>query len=179
MSRALVVFESMYGNNQQIAAAITEGIRAAGLDAECVEVGSAPTTLPDDVGLLVAGCPNHAAGMPRGSDRESAAKRSDQPLVSQGITLREWFDQLERGRQRVPAAAWDTRLAKPRFLRWFDRAASGVEKRLRKHGFEVRESSEHFYVTEATGPLAGGELDRAHEWGKRLAKLAAREPATA
>ena len=178
MPRALVIYESMYGNNQQVAEAIAEAIQTSGIEAEIIEVDSAPTTIPEDVSLLVVGCPNHAAGMPRQSDREASAKRTDKPLVSQGIGLREWFDRLERGRQGIPAAAWDTRMSKPRFLRWFDRAASAVEKRLRKHGFEVRESAEHFYVTEATGPLADGELERARGWGERLAKLVSREPAS-
>lgn len=175
MSRALVVFESMYGNNQRVASAIADGIRPT-VAVDVVEVGNAPLTIPTDVSLLLVGCPNHATGVPRSSDRKAAAKRTDKPLVSQGIALREWFDQLQAPAVPIPAAAWDTRLAKPRFLRWFDRAAKGLEKRLRKRGFEVRESAEHFYVTESTGPLATGELDRARQWGESLAKLAAREP---
>lgn len=177
MPRALVIYESMYGNNQQIATAIAEGLVGAGLEAEALEVGTSPSSLAPDLSLLVVGCPNHAAGMPRQSDRADSAKRTDKPLVSQGKGLREWFDALQPGRQAVPAAAWDTRMAKPRFLRWFDRAASGVEKRLRQHGFTVRESAEHYYVTDALGPLADGELDRARDWGRHLASLVASEPA--
>jgi flavodoxin len=172
MTRALVIYESMYGNNQQLAAAIADGIRPAGHTVEALEVNDAPRAIPADVSLVVVGGPNHAFGMPRQTDRKSAAKSSPNPLVSTGITLREWFDQLERPSHTVSAAAWDSRLAKPRFLRWFDRAASGIEKRLKKRGLNLAASAEHFYVTAATGPLADGELDRARQWGERLARLA-------
>jgi flavodoxin len=44
MKRALVIYESMYGNTEQIARAIGEGL-ADRMQVEVVEVGIAPTTL--------------------------------------------------------------------------------------------------------------------------------------
>src|SRR3954447_4759584 len=40
------------------------------------------------------------------------------------------------------------------------------EKRLKKLGADVGPPAEHFYVTEAKGPLADGEVDRARRWGQ-------------
>jgi len=46
-------------------------------------------------------------------------------------------------------------------------AARGIAKRLRHHGYEV-EWTESFFVDDAEGPLADGELERAREWGATL-----------
>lgn len=60
--RALVVYESMFGNTEEVARAIGEGI-AASMHADVVEVGAAPDTVPADVILLVVGGPTHAFSM--------------------------------------------------------------------------------------------------------------------
>ncbi len=44
MKRALVVYESMYGNTQQVGQAIGDGL-AEVMAVDVVEVGAAPTTL--------------------------------------------------------------------------------------------------------------------------------------
>ena len=49
MKRALVIYESMYGNTEQIARAIGEGL-ADRMQVEVVEVGVAPTTLERRLG---------------------------------------------------------------------------------------------------------------------------------
>jgi hypothetical protein len=64
MKRALVIYESMYGNTEQIARAIGEGLGDR-MQVEVVEVGAAPTTLAADVGLVVVGGPTHAFSMSR------------------------------------------------------------------------------------------------------------------
>lgn len=67
--KALVVYESIYGNTQAIAAAIGAGLRTrAGAEVELVEVGSAPDAEPYD--LVAVGGPIHAWGM--GESRELA-----------------------------------------------------------------------------------------------------------
>lgn len=175
MNHVLIVFESMYGNNQQVASAIADGLRSVAT-VDLVEVGQAPFAIPAETTLLLVGGPNHAFGLSRVSDRDQAARRTDAPLVSPGIGLREWFETLGRAPRSIPAAGYDTRLAKPRFLRWFDRAARGIEKRLRAHGFEVVRPAEHFYVVSATGPLADGELDHARRWGQELGTMLVATP---
>ena len=72
--RALVVYESMFGNTEAIAHAIAEGLSLQ-LAVELVEVSAAPTTLRD-VDLLVAGGPTHAFGLSRRSTRESAREQA-------------------------------------------------------------------------------------------------------
>ena len=168
MSRALIVFESMYGNNQQVASAIADGLRAE-VEAEIVEVGAAPSAIPSDVSLLIVGGPNHATGLSRLASRKTAAEHRGKPTLTGERGLREWFDQLQAPSGSVSAVAYDTRMAKPRFLRWFDRASRGIDKRLRKRGFSIVAAPEHYYVTGEQGPLADGELDHARRWGEALA----------
>src|SRR6187431_2723185 len=51
--RALVVYESMFGNTEKVAAAVARGLQLEGVDTGLVEVRSAPTRLSPDVDLLV------------------------------------------------------------------------------------------------------------------------------
>jgi hypothetical protein len=168
--RAIVVYESMFGDNKQVAEAIAAGLADAGVTADAIEVGVAPTTLGDDVDLLVVGCPNHAWSMPRPSTREDAATKVDEPLVSQGIGVREWLEQaaLTPG---VRSAAYDTRGSRPKAVVAFDHASSSIDKRLVKLGGVRLLPSEHFVVVDMTGPLEPGEVDRAREWGRRMASV--------
>ena len=69
--RALVVYESMYGDAQTIAAAIAEGL-SSHLDVSMCEVGSAPSPVPTDIALLVVGGPTHAMTLSRSSTRRGA-----------------------------------------------------------------------------------------------------------
>ena len=67
MTRALVVFESMFGNTQQIAEAVKEGLSTS-VPTDILEVGTAPGVIPDGVGLIIVGGPTHAFGMSRPND---------------------------------------------------------------------------------------------------------------
>ena len=44
--KALVVYESMFGNTERVATAVVRGLRLEDVDAGVVEVGSAPAVLP-------------------------------------------------------------------------------------------------------------------------------------
>jgi flavodoxin len=56
MMRALVVFESMFGNTEPIAWAVLRGMERHG-DVEMVEVSNAPDEIDDSIDLLVVGAP--------------------------------------------------------------------------------------------------------------------------
>jgi hypothetical protein len=90
-------------------------------------------------------------------------------VVVRDTGLREWLAALRLAAPGVAAAAFDTRLDHPRFLRRVDRASRIEETLLRRLGFTLVAPAEHFSVTEATGPLAAGEEERAWRWGKTLA----------
>jgi hypothetical protein len=164
--RAIVIYESMFGDNKQVAEAIAAGLAEAGAQAESVEVGAAPSQVTD-VDLVVVGSPNHAWSMPRPSTRQSAQKEADGPLVSQGIGVREWLGQasLPAG---VRTAAYDTRGSHPKPVVAMDHAAASIDKRLVKLGGIRLGKPEAFHVADMKGPLEPGELERAQAWGREL-----------
>ncbi len=168
--RAVVVYESMYGNTHQVADAIGTGLETA-FDVTVVPVSHADPALLDDADLVVVGGPTHAHGMSRPGTRKAAVEAADKPAsplhtepdaLSPG--LREWFGSLDR--YQVKAAAFDTRMHGPAALT--GRASKGVAHLLRAHGFDVVADAESFLVTKQD-QLQPEETARAREWGARLA----------
>lgn len=166
--KALVIYESMFGDNKQVALAIAAGLVEGGVSAEAVEVGVAPTSVPADMDLVVVGSPNHATAMPRENTRRSAAEQADEPLVSQGIGVREWLHAAQLP-AAIRTAAYDTRGTHPKAIVMMDHASSSIEKGLKKLEGTRLVPSEHFLVADMKGPLAPGEVERAHAWGVALA----------
>lgn len=169
--RALVIYESMYGNTEQIGRAIGDGL-AEVMPVDVVEVGSAPTELSPDIGLIVVGGPTHALGMSRPATREDAAKQAQSPLVSSSIGVREWLSSLEPpdDDETTLAAAYDTHLDHPMVVRRLGSAGGSIAKQLEQRGFTMATEPEHFWVSGSQGPLREGELERSHGWGRALAE---------
>ncbi|TQM78930.1 flavodoxin [Saccharothrix saharensis] len=164
MARALVVFESMFGNTEAVAEAVRAGL-AEGRQVDVVEVGEAPDVLPGDVDLLVVGAPTHAFGLSRASTRESAADQATGELVSRGRGVREWLDALAPADRPVSAVAFDTRVK----VGWLPgSAAKAIAKRLRRLRFAAAGAPMSFYVGGTPGPLSDGEIDRARTWAKGI-----------
>jgi len=171
--RALVVYESMFGNTQAVARAVAEGMSPK-LETEVVEVGTAPAAIGEDVSVLVVGAPTHGMSLSRPDTRAESARRAEKPLVSQGVGVREWLAsvQVPAG---LPAVAFDTRV-KPRIP---GSAARTAQRQLRTLGCTVIMPPKDFWVTWKPGHLREGELPRAREWGARVADAATQaRPAT-
>lgn len=169
--RALVVYESMYGNTHDVARHLADGLRPT-FEVTVMPVARAT---PEDVAsadLVVVGGPTHAHGMPRRSTRQAAAEAANK--VGSGLELdadamgpgvREWFDEVGDHTSTL-AAAFDTRVDMPSALT--GRASRGIERRLRHKGFEVVVDAESFLV-DKKNRLLDGEEERAIEWGRTLA----------
>jgi hypothetical protein len=160
--KSLVVYESFYGNTESIAGAIAEGL-ARHSDVSMIPVGELGTATLDGIDLLVVGAPTHAWGLPRATTRASVQSSRYDP--AHGL-MREWLATMPRGDGR-PAAAFTTRLDKPRLLT--GSAARAIARRLRGHDWQPTGRRESFTVAESPGPLVAGELERARAWGDRLA----------
>jgi hypothetical protein len=175
--RALVVYESMFGNTEQVADAVSCGLQLAGVDVELVEVGSAPEELPRDLDLLVLGAPTHAFSLSRPSTRESAVAQGADRAHSR-IGLREWLAAVHFDHAHAPdVVAFDTRVTK---VRWLPKAAGPTAVRLaHKHGLEAFGKPEGFLVDDIKGPLVEGELERAVAWGRQLAATCTERAAAA
>ena len=162
--RALVVYESMFGNTETIARAVGAGV-AARMPVYVVEVGHAPTTIDPDVTLLVVGGPTHAFGMSRPQTRQDAAKQAEGHVVSEHGGIREWLGEVS-GSAPVAATTFDTRMKQG----WIPgSAARSAQKRLRGKGFVLNSAPQSFYVEGTPGPLLEGEPARARQWGEQLA----------
>ncbi len=170
MTRAIVVYESVFGNARTIARAIAAGLSTA-VRTDVVAADEAPAHLGDDVVLLVVGGPNHAFGMPRPSTRESAVDDYSAQITDTGTGLREWLESVHL-REGLPAAAFDTRSGDHPLLTRVDHAARTAEKLLTRRGAEVVVPAEHYLVAGITGPLVAGEVDRARRWGTTLGAVA-------
>ena len=78
--RAVVAYESMFGNTRQIADAIGTGL-VDGCVVSVIPVAQAGPDQIKDADLVVVGGPTHVHGMTRASTRHSAAKMAgDLPL---------------------------------------------------------------------------------------------------
>ena len=114
--RALIVFESMYGNTHAIADALASGLRPHG-EVEVVHVGKITPAQVVDADFLVVGGPTHVHGMTSTTTRKGAvdtAGKSGGALVIDpdvaAIGLRDWFEVLPEVRGHgTPAVAFDTR----------------------------------------------------------------------
>ena len=173
--RAVVVYESMYGNTHQVADAIGAGL-GTGFDVSVVPVALAGPEVLADADLVVVGGPTHAHGMSRAATRKAAVEAADKPAGgltvepgALGPGLREWLGALSR--HPVKAAAFDTRVHGPAALT--GRASKGADRLLRAHGFDVVAAPESFLVTRQDR-LEPQETTRARDWGAKLAASIAR-----
>src|SRR5512141_1349500 len=106
MTRALVVYEAMWGNSELVAHAIAQGV-AEVMPVDVTDVAAAPVDL-DDVTLVLVGGPTHGHAMSRQKTRRDAREHGALH-GSIGTGLREWLEELPDESERW-LAAFDTRV---------------------------------------------------------------------
>jgi flavodoxin len=141
--KALVIYDSTYGNTEKIAHAIGRAI-----DAQVLRVGNVNPDDLQDFDLVIVGSPPHG-GFPTEGIHELAKTAS----AFEGIDV----------------AAFDTRTATiwNRILP-FGYAASKIARNLEGSGGNFLALPEGFVVLGIKGLLTDGELARAADWAKRL-----------
>ena len=168
--RALVVYESLFGNTKAIGESIARSLRTRGFDAHAAPVSSVDPAETTGFDLLVVGGPTHAHGMSSAGTRKVAAtdKKNDyaEPTVAPG--LRTWIKELPEGGDRL-AAAFDTRFDKSVLLT--GSAARGIARRLESRGYALVTRPESFFVTEDS-LLVDDEQEHAVRWAARLSAAA-------
>jgi hypothetical protein len=163
--KAVVVYESHWGNTEAVARAIAEGL---GPDARVLNTDEATPATVADADLIVAGAPVMAFSLPReGVEKQLKSDiKAPRPADVSHPLLRTWLDRLPTGSGW--AAAFETRVW------WSLRGATGtIESKLRHAGYKRLAKAERFVVGGGYGPLREGELDRARAWGVDLAKAIA------
>ncbi|MEV4280063.1 flavodoxin family protein [Actinoplanes xinjiangensis] len=157
--KALVVFESVFGNTEAIARAIAEGLEPD-FDVTVADVHTMPAI--GDADLIVVGAPTHAFSASRPRTRTHTATTRARAIA---IGVREYLEYAPWS-PGVYAAAFDVRLKMPTLP---GSGARKVYRRLRGLGCHMVAPAEPFHVTRMTGPLADGERDRARQWARTLA----------
>ena len=155
--KALVAYDSTYGNTEQVARAIGTALGPQ-VEAETLRVGEVTPERLAGVELLVVGCPT-------------------QKFSPTGVTTRFLKSIPQDGLRGVKVAAFDTRFTVAEiekvkilafFVRIFGYAAEPLADRLQKKGGELVVPPEPFYVSDTEGPLLDGELERAGKWAKQI-----------
>jgi len=150
--KALVVYESFFGNTEQVARAIAGALGAAVLKAGDVK----PERLAG-LDLLVVG----------------SATRAFRPTPATAALLKT----IRRGTLKgTKVAAFDTRMAledvESGFLRFmagrFGYAAAKIAAALQKKGGTLAAAPVGFIVTTEKGPMRAGELERAAAWAGKM-----------
>ena len=172
--RAIVVYESMFGNTHVLADHIATGL-ASTHEVSVVPVHEATPELLEGVSLLIVGGPTHMHGMTSAKSRAMAVQTAAKPgsrvaldadADAEGEGLRDWFDDLPE-LCNVRAAAFDTRIGSVAPI-MSGRASKGIARRLRHHGVDLVAEPESFLV-DADNHLIEGEADRATEWASTVA----------
>jgi Flavodoxin len=168
--KALVVYESMYGNTHVVADCIADGMRSAA-DVTVVPIQDATKEAVEQADLVVVGGPTHVHGMSSARTRAAAVDATHKPGSTltlddsaTGLGIREWLEQLADGRGRS-AAAFDTRIDAPAVFT--GRASRSISKALSHHGFDVIADSRSFLV-DRDNHLLDAARDEAREWGRLL-----------
>jgi Flavodoxin len=108
MMKALVVYESMFGNTEQIARAVADGLGES-VEVQLTDVSDAPLDPDPDLELIVVGGPTHAFSMSRTRTRADAISRGGRKGESE-FGLREWLSALPSGPHTEKIATFDTKV---------------------------------------------------------------------
>jgi hypothetical protein len=159
--KALVVYESLWGNTAAVAREVAAGI---GPDVEVLTTDAATPDKVADADLIVAGAPVQAFHL--GDDRIRASIARDEagsatPPDLAHPSMRSWIGSLPYREARM--AAFETRIW------WSPRGATGdIERLFGVAGYRPIAKAEKFVVKDKAGPLREGELERARRWGEEV-----------
>jgi hypothetical protein len=171
--RALVVYESMYGNTHVVASNVADGLRATH-EVTLVQVAGATADLMAGADLLVVGGPTHMHGLSSPASRRMATQAAAKPASGLSLDpdacgpgLRDWLKGLDGG--PVLAAAFDTRFNG--VAAFTGHASRGIGRLLKRHGYRLAAAPESFLVGQQN-TLLDGEAARARRWGAALGVIA-------
>jgi flavodoxin len=156
--KALIVYDSVFGNTEQIAQAIGQALGSPE-QAETLRVNQVVPTRLAGTTLLIVGSPT------RGFRPTEAVTKFLDAIPRYGLidTKVAAFD------TRISVRDIDNRLLHL-FVRLFGYAAQPIANKLVKKGGSLVRPPEGFFVKGSEGPLKDGERDRAIEWARAIAQ---------
>ncbi|MEM2916750.1 MAG: flavodoxin family protein [Candidatus Bathyarchaeia archaeon] len=148
MAKALVVYESKYGNTKRVAEAIVEGINEAGnVEVSLKELKEVDFNSIPNYDLILIGSPNHIGGPTRG--------------------IKGFIDKLGKLQLKGKMfAVFDTYMGRD-----FEKAARKMEKRLTQKIKEITQPTPclSIKVQGIKGPILEGEIPKCIEFGRKIA----------
>jgi flavodoxin I len=156
--KALVAYDSAYGNTEKIARAIGQALGPEE-EVKVLRVGDMTPEQVSGLSLLIVGSPT-------------------QKFSPTAPTTRLLKSIPAGGLKGVKVAAFDTRITEAEvervkilsfFVKIFGYAAEPIASKLEKKGGTQVAAPTGFYVGGTEGPLLDGELDRAAAWAKEIA----------
>jgi len=145
--KAIVIYDSKFGNTEKIAKALSEGMKKEGLEVDCVKIDNVDLNKLAEYDILAFGAPTQALGISK--------------------PMKEFLKKLENvNLQGKKAFAFDTKL-KSRFA---GSAAKGIEKQLKKLNMTIIKPYASAIVKGAEGPLEEGAEEKFTQIGSEIAK---------
>jgi len=145
--KALIVYDSVYGNTEKIARAIAGALTPSG-EVKVLRPGEVNPSELVSLDLLIVGSPTQGGKTTK--------------------AMQDFLNKLpESAVKGVNVAAFDTRLS-TKLVGIFGYAAGKVAGSLKTKGGTLILPPEPFFVKSKEGPLKDGELERAAVWAKRI-----------
>jgi len=150
MAKAIVIYESKYGNTKLVAETIIEGLRGvSGVDVVLSEVKEVDLNQLAEFDAILVGSPNHMGSATR--------------------SIRKFIDRLGKlNLEGKLAAVFDTYLGGD-----FEKAVKKMEKQISKKvlGLKLAAPGLSIRVEGMKGPITEGELPKCKEFGAKIATL--------
>jgi flavorubredoxin len=147
MSRAVIIYDTKFGNTEKVAEALAEGMKKQGVKVDCINIGEVDISKLGDYDLLAIGGPTHALGLSK--------------------PMKDFLKELENvklGGKR--AFAFDTKYKS----RLAGSAGKRIEKKLKKLGMIIVKSHISAIVKGGEGPLEDGAEETFKQIGTDIAE---------
>jgi len=147
LRKAIVIFDSKFGNTEKIAKALSEGMKKEDLEVDCVKVDNVNLNKLGEYEILTIGAPTQ--------------------MFSISKPMKEFLKKLENlNLQGKRAFAFDTKLRS----RFAGSAAKGIEKQLKKLQMTIIRPYASAIVKGIEGPLQEGVEEKFAQIGCEIAK---------
>ncbi|MEM3759487.1 MAG: flavodoxin domain-containing protein [Candidatus Bathyarchaeia archaeon] len=148
MKRAIIIYDTKFGNTEKIAKALAIGMEKEGVKVDCVKADEVDVDKLGECDFLAFGAPTHAFGISK------PMKAFLEKLKSVNLKGKKAF-------------AFDTKYKS----RLAGSAAKGIEKRLKEFGMSIIKPYTSAIVKSSEGPLAEGMEESFEKIGSEIAEL--------
>lgn len=146
--RALLIYDSIFGNTEKVAKALSSGMREEGIEVDCMRANSVDIGTLGNYDMIVIGGPTHKVGLSE--------------------TMKTFTKQLKKADVKNKLAfAYDTKYNK----RFAGSAANRIERRMKQYGMKIVMSHVSAVVLGREGPLEDGTEEKFKQIGGELARL--------